>query len=127
MIQTDRVIIRVYREEDFNRVLPIFSDPTTMSFWPKPFDKAAVRLWLERNIRAYEETGLARMAVVNKSNGEIIGDCGIIRTEVNGEMENDLGYIIHHPYWKMGFGAESAKACLEYGFNRLELNRVVAN
>jgi ribosomal-protein-alanine N-acetyltransferase len=44
-----------------------------------------------------------------------------------GQREHDLGYIIHHPYWRQGYGLECARACLEYGIHTLGLRRIVAN
>lgn len=126
-IQTPRTIIRPYAESDVERVLPIFSDPTTMSFWERPLDEDAIAAWVARNARSFRETGLGRMLVDLRDSGETVGDCGIMRAEVAGREENDLGYIIHHPYWGSGLGTECARACLEYGLRNLGLRRIVAN
>lgn len=67
------------------------------------------------------------MVVELAASGEVVGDCGIARAEVDGKMENDLGYIIHHPYWRRGLGEECARACLEYGLRETGLRRIVAN
>lgn len=126
-IQTPRTIIRPYTEYDVARVLPILSDPTTMSFWERPFGEEAVTDWVERNARSFRETGMGRMLVELRGSSEAVGDCGIVRAEVGGREENDLGYIIHHPFWGTGLGAECARACLEYGLGTLGLRRIVAN
>lgn len=126
-IQTPRTVIRPYTEADLERALPILSDPTTMSFWERPLDRDAVAAWVARNARSFRETGLGRMISELRDTGEAIGDCGIMRAEVGGREENDLGYIIHHPYWRRGFGMECARACLEYGLRDLGLRRIVAN
>ena len=57
----------------------------------------------------------------------VIGDCGIVRAEVNGQLEYDLGYIVHHPFWRQSFGYEAARACVIHAFNRLNIERLVAN
>src|SRR4028118_1203347 len=54
-------------------------------------------------------TGMARMRGLARQTGEPVGDCGIMRAEVGGRIENDLGYIIHHPYWGAGPGVECAR------------------
>jgi [ribosomal protein S5]-alanine N-acetyltransferase len=126
-MQTPRTIIRPYAESDVESVLPIFTDPITMSFWERPLDEDAIAAWVARNARSFRETGLGRMLVELRGSGETIGDCGIVRAEVAGCEENDLGYIIHHPYWRRGLGMECARACLEYGLRNLGLRRVVAN
>jgi len=129
VIETSRTIIRPYTGSEAPLLAPIFSDPTTMtmSFWERPPDEAAVAAWVARATREFCETGMGKMLVVDRRTGEPIGDCGIMRAEVGGRPENNLGYIIHHPYWGAGLGTECARACLEYGLRAVELRRVVAN
>ena len=127
MIETARTIIRPYTESDIGRVAPIFADPVTMAFWPQPFSKEAVATWVRRASAAFAATGLGRMLVELREGGVPIGDCGIVEAEINGRREYDLGYIIHHPYWRQGFGVECARACLDYGIRTLGLRRIVAN
>jgi RimJ/RimL family protein N-acetyltransferase len=127
VIETPRTIIRPYTGSEAPLLAPIFSDPTTMSFWERPPDEAAVAAWVARAAREFRETGMGKMLVVDRRTGEPIGDCGIMRAEVAGRPENDLGYIIHYPYWGAGLGTECARACLEYGLRAVGLRRVVAN
>ena len=127
MIETPRTIIRPYEGSEAPLLLPIFSDPATMSFWARPLGKDAVAAWVARAAQEFRQTGMGRMLVVDRETGEPVGDCGIMRAEVGGRTENDLGYIIHHPYWGAGLGIECARACLGYGLRTLGLRRVVAN
>jgi [ribosomal protein S5]-alanine N-acetyltransferase len=127
MIETARTIIRPYVEGDIAQVAPIFTDPITMVFWPQPFSEEAVAAWVRRASASFADTGLGRMVVELRDGGMPIGDCGIVASEVNGRREYDLGYIIHHPYWRQGYAVECARACLQYGVDTLGLKRVVAN
>ena len=127
MIETDRTIIRPYSEADIARVAPIFADPVTMVFWPQPLSEETVAAWVRRASASFPATGLGRMLVELRGSGTPIGDCGIVEAQINGRLEYDLGYIIHHPYWRQGFGVECARACLEYGLHTLGLRRIVAN
>ena len=127
MIETPRTIIRPYAEADIALIAPIFADPITMGFWPQPFSEDATAAWVRRAGSSFPATGLGRMLVELRADGTPIGDCGIVEAEINGRHEYDLGYIIHHPYWRQGFGIECARACLEYGIHTLGLRRIVAN
>jgi ribosomal-protein-alanine N-acetyltransferase len=113
--------------DDVGSLHTILSDNVTMSFWPEPFTLEQTRGWIERAVASYEKNGFGRMALVLKDTGSIIGNCGIMITETNGETENDLGYIIHSPQWRKGYGTEAAKACLGFGFNLIGLTRITAN
>jgi RimJ/RimL family protein N-acetyltransferase len=95
-----------------------------MAHWPAPLDAAASRAWLDRARAPYAEPGLGRFAVWCDT--DYIGDAGILRAEVNGRVENDLGYIVDHEYWGHGYGLEAARALLEAG-HRCGLDRIVAN
>ncbi|MNO52974.1 hypothetical protein D3C76_434070 [compost metagenome] len=127
VIQTNRLILRQYNRSDFDEIYSILSDPVTMSFWPKPFDKEQVTHWIERNLRSYEEHGFGRWLVVLKEKDVIIGDCGVVRSEINNKLEYDLGYIIDKDYWNLGFGTEAAEACLSYAFKELHLDSICIN
>lgn len=127
VLETERLILRELTPEDVERVFALLSDPITMQFWPKPFDREGAESWLKRAITSYRENGFGRYAVILKSSGDFIGDCGLMRSEVNGVLENDLGYIIDHRFWRKGYGSEAAKACLDYGLQVLKMKRIVAN
>ena len=126
MIETARLVLREHTPEDFMPIHRIFSDPITMRFWPRPFTEAEMQRWIERAISSYAACGFGRWVVTLKATSEIIGDAGIMRVPVNGKEENDLGYIIHHPYWRLGYGSEVAEALLQFGFE-MGLTRIVAN
>jgi RimJ/RimL family protein N-acetyltransferase len=127
MIETPRTIIRPYTEADIGLIAPIFADPITLTFWPQPLSEEAAAAWVRRACASFSATGMGRMLVELRDGGAPIGDCGIVEAEINGRREHDLGYIIHHPYWRQGFGIECARACLEYGIHTLGLRRIVAN
>jgi [ribosomal protein S5]-alanine N-acetyltransferase len=127
IIETERLIIREYVPEDLVQLHMILSDPMTMSFWPAPFTLEQVGDWIEDNLYNYEEQGFGRWAIVSKQTRMIIGDCGINCIELDGQMEYDLGYIIHKLFWNEGYAAEAAEACKKYAFEELGLHRLCAN
>lgn len=127
VLETDRLILRELTLDDVDRMNQILSDPITMQFWPKPFDREASERWVKRSIDAYRTLGFGRYAIVLKSTGQVIGDCGYMQVEVNGNQENDLGYILDKKFWSQGFATEAAKACLSFGLKELKMKRIVAS
>lgn len=126
-LETNRLRIREYQKEDLTHLHRILSDQETMSFWPSPFDFGQSKEWLvHRGLELYP-SGFGRFAVELKDSGELIGDAGLLRIEMNGDIENDLGYIVHSNYWGHGFGYEAAYALMRYGFETLRLTRICAN
>lgn len=127
VINTVRLRIRPYKKEEFAFIHRMFSDPVTMQFWPSPFTEEQTAGWISRSLDSYTAWGFGRGVIELKATGDVIGDGGLMKAELDGTTENDLGYIIHSPYWNQGYGYEAAQAILDYGFNRLGLQRMCAN
>lgn len=127
VVETERLILRHLREDDQEDLLRILSDPITMSFWPSPYTEEGTREWIARNRERYADLGFGRYAVILRESGALIGDCGLMRLEIDGTLENDLGYIISHDHWRQGYATEAAEACKTYAFGALNLHRLCAN
>ena len=127
VIETKRLILRHFEADDLGGLHRILSDPITMSFWPAPYSLEGTKDWISRSVNSHEEHGFGRLAVISKENNELIGTCGLARLEIDGELENDLGYIIFHTFWNRGYATEAAEACKRYGFDTLNLRRTCAN
>ena len=127
MIETENLFLRRYSIEDLEELFLILSDPVTMSFWPSPLTRDETRGWIARSIESYQKYGTGRYCVVLKQDQKIIGDCGILRVEKAGEQVYDLGYIIHHPFWRRGYAVEAARAVIDHAFNTLGLDAIHAN
>ena len=127
VLTTKRLTLRCYRPGEDAALYPIMSDPTTMRFWPQPYDREGVDAWVNRWIASYAENGYGRWALFERETGERIGDAGLIRTVLMGQEVIDLGYIIHHPYWRQGYAVEAATAIRDHAFEVLGIDRLVAN
>ncbi len=127
MIETERLWLRVHQESDLEYLHQILSDSETVAFWLTPFTRAQTEGWIAKQIKSHQENGIGRFVVILKEEDKIIGDCGIMKTEIEGKLENDLGYIIYAKYWYHGYGYEAAKKSLEYGFSQLGLTSIYAN
>jgi ribosomal-protein-alanine N-acetyltransferase len=127
LIKTERLLLKKYTTEDTESLFKILSDRVTMSYWPEPFTKEQTEEWINRSILSYSDFDFGRMAVILKETNKMIGDCGIVSSEIDGQPENDLGYIIHYEYWRQGFASEAAEACKQYAFEKLNLTRLCAN
>ena len=87
----------------------------------KSVDEA--RAFLDWAIAYQTENGFCRWAVVEKSNEKIIGSCGFARRK---REHIELGYLFAREVWGNGFASEAAQACVEYGFERLGLTKIIA-
>ena len=126
ILETSRLILREFSAQDVDALSLVLSDPEAMRFYPAPFDRAGVEDWIARNRRRYSEVGHGLWAMVLKSNGEMIGDCGLTVQDVEGANEIEIGYHVRRDFWGQGLATEAARACRDYGFVRLPAKRLVS-
>ena len=126
ILHTERLVLREFVAEDADALLLVLSDPETMRHYPAPLDHAGVEHWIERNLRRYAEDGVGLWAMILKSSGELIGDCGIIRQQVGGENLFEVGYHLRRDHWGQGLATEAAVACREWSFANLKLDRLIS-
>ena len=122
--ETQRLILREMRDDDFDALHAIFADPVTMQHYPAPFDAEKTRSWILRNQTRYAELGFGLWAVVLKETGEVIGDCGLTMQSIHGQILPEIGYHIHRDHQRRGYASEAARACRDYAFERLEMEAV---
>ena len=94
MVQTNRLMLRPWRNDDYPLIANILQDAQTMHHWPAPLDDAATAAWLKRAVEHQATYGFSRWCCKLKS-GEVIGDVGALHHIVRDEPVIDLGYIIH--------------------------------
>jgi len=111
---------------DADALALVLSDPVAMRFYPVPYDRAGVEEWIARNIRRYREYGYGLWAMVLKSSGEMIGDCGLTVQDVDGVNEIEIGYHVRRDLWGQGLATEAARGCRDYGFDRLAVDRLIS-
>src|SRR5438046_10760586 len=96
-----------------------------MRFYPAPLAGAGVDAWLSRILRRYQEDGHGLWAMILKSSGEVIGDCGLTVQDVDGQNEIEIGYHVRRDLWGQGLAIEAARACRDYWFAHLPVERLV--
>lgn len=118
IIETPRLILREMTDDDFAALHAILSDPETMQHYPKPYDEAGVRRWINWCRDSYAKHGFGLWAVTLKETGEFIGDCGISMQPIKGQWLPEIGYHIRKDHWRRGYASEAAAACISLAFER---------
>jgi RimJ/RimL family protein N-acetyltransferase len=126
ILETPRLTLREFFPKDVEALAAVLSDAETMRFYPAPLDRAGVAEWIERNRRRYEVNGVGLWAMVLKSSGELIGDCGLTRQIVDGIQEVEIGYHVRRDLWGRGLAPEAAQACRDYAFATLGTERLIS-
>src|ERR1700674_4945116 len=126
ILETERLLLREFVPEDVDALAVVLSDPETMRYYPAVLDRAGVAAWIERNRRRYTDAGHGLWAMVLKSSGELVGDCGLTIQDVEGVNEIEIGYHVRRDHWGQGFATEAAGACRDHGFAHLDVSRLVS-
>ncbi len=125
--QTERLIIRQFQDSDLEALAQILGKPEVMKFSPVgELSKEMTRIRMQGYIDSYEKHGYGKWAVIHRESGRLIGYCGIAVTDIEGKLENELGYRFDPDFWGQGLATEAAKACLQYGFDQLNFDYVLA-
>ena len=135
ILQTSRLLLRELTPQDADALALVISDPETMRYYPAPCDRAGIEQWIERNRRRYQDHGVGLWAMelkkaqdtdVQNDVQKIIGDCGIILQEVEGERLYEIGYHLRRDLWGQGLATEAAIACRDWAFAHLKADRLIS-
>jgi len=127
ILETKRLMLRPMQAADIDDLLIIFTDPKVMTaFDSPPFDREQMSRWLQRNLDHQEEHGYGLFSVILKTNGLLIGDCGLELMEVDGTRAAELGYDFRSDYWNQGFATEAASAVRDYALDVLKLPQLIS-
>lgn len=126
ILETARLLLREFTVQDADDMARILSDPETMRFYPAPYDRAGVEQWIERNRQRYGDDGVGLWAVELVNTQELIGDCGVILQNVDGERLYEIGYHLRRDLWGQGLATEAATACRDWAFEHLRGERLIS-
>ena len=126
VLRTQRLTLRRLCRDDVDAIFAVIGDPIAMQYYPRSYAYQDALEWIERNLRRYANDGHGIMAAVLNSTGEVIGDCGIARQDVEGEAMLEVGYHLRRDHWGHGYATEAGHACLQYAFRELTAEKVIA-
>ena len=124
VIETERLYLREYTNQDIDDLYEILSDKKTMKYYPKPYDKEKTAYWIKWNTDNYKKYGFGLWAIELKENGKFIGDCGLTIQNIDGEQLPEIGYHINKHYWRKGYGKEAARAVRDWAFSNTEYDEL---
>ena len=123
-----RASLRTFNEGDVDPLFGFRGDPEVMRFsikGPETREDIQTR-YLPGCSRRYSRDGLGQWAVVRKSDGLCVGECGICAQEVDGEREFEISYRMRRDCWGNGLATEAARVCRDHGFNKAGLRRLIS-
>ena len=126
VLETTRLRLRRFRPDDVDAIFAIIGDDVAMQYYPKTFNRRDAVQWVERNLRRYREHGYGLFAVTLKGSDDLIGDCGIVRQDIDGGPQLEVGYHLRRDHWGHGYATEAARACIGLAFRRFGAKKVIS-
>lgn len=127
-LETARLRLRQWREEDREPFARLNADPKVMAFFPAPLTRKQSDAMVDRCQGLIAERGWGFWAVEAKSLSRCVGFVGLNLTapELPFAPGVEIGWRLAAEHWGKGFATEAARAALRVGFARLGLMEVVA-
>lgn len=127
VLETSRLVLRHLRPGDLDLLAEIQADPEVMRYFPSsPRTRDETRHDLERCMEIQSRHGFSLWAAIDKSDGRLIGRCGLFPQSLQGCEEVEIAYLITRSRWGLGLASEAAAGIRDHGFDRLGLNRLVS-
>ncbi len=126
--ETERLILRDWRDEDWPRFWEATNTPAVMR-WLGGVCDAAKRQGAQDRLLSYaREHGHTFWVIERKDDGEILGFCGLKRCNQQGGPIGmmEAGWRLREDAWGKGYAKEAAMASLDLAFGRFAADEVVA-
>ncbi len=124
MLETERLTLRRMADGDLDAIYAMRSDPDVMRYIREPQKRAETANWIELVSSRWDTDGIGFCAMTIKETGDFAGWCGLWRLAESEEIE--VGYAVAKRFWRRGYAVEAALRLLEYGFDELGLEKIVA-
>lgn len=150
-IESERLTLRRIGQDDFEFFVRLHADPEVARYLShgRPRSSRESRAWFETLLQTYEQFALGQLAVLRKSDGMLIGRCGLSDLAVEARagvaavprawfqrseapagaelvFERELGYTFDRSHWGQGYASEAARCVFDYAREVLRVPRVIS-
>ena len=126
VLKTSRLGFRNWTRKDIPFMSSMNSDERVMEFFPNTLTKEESAAFLGRMQNHFSNHGFCYFAVDLLETGECIGFIGLLHQSYESPFTPcvDVGWRLAVDYWGKGYATEGAKACLEYAFYELGIEKI---
>ena len=125
ILETDRLRLRWFTDTDADFLRALLNDPGWLANIGERNvrTRRQARTWIAtRHTATYGRLGFGFWGVERKSDGRLLGMCGLIKRDTL--MEADVGYALMPGFRGQGYAREAAAACVRYAQDVLGLAEV---
>jgi RimJ/RimL family protein N-acetyltransferase len=129
MFETDRLILRAFRDADREPWAAMNADPEVMAHFPATLSRAEADGVIDRVNGKIAAIGVGFWALERKSDSKFLGFAGLNRIAhenlpIYGLWE--VGWRLARHAWGQGYASEAGAFALDHGFRQMRLQRILA-
>lgn len=126
-LETKNLIIKTPQIEDFNNLYALQTDADVMKYIAQGVrTQTEIMSGLEKALAHQKKHGFSLGCVFEKEHGLFIGRAGLIYLAYDdNQPEIEVAYALIKTAWGKGYGAELAKALINWGFQHLTVSKLV--
>ncbi|MDB5505492.1 MAG: Acetyltransferase [Devosia sp.] len=131
-LETARLVLRLWRDDDKPRYAEVIGDPEVRRFFPSVGTLIDATIALDRAMARYAEHGYTMLAVERRADAAFVGMLGLaplsdaLRAAIPGAPAVEIGWQFGRRFWGQGYAPEAAQAMLDLAWDTLKLPEVVA-
>ena len=127
-IRTPRLLIRSWRDDDFEAFAAMNADPRVMELYPSVLSREESEVRFARGRTRMAERGYGFWPVGVVGGAPFIGMVGLADPDFPARFQPavEIGWRLAAEHWGRGYATEAARGVLAYGFGRLALSEIVS-
>ncbi|NET38211.1 MAG: GNAT family N-acetyltransferase [Cyanothece sp. SIO1E1] len=128
MLQTQRLRLRSWQQSDREPFAQLNADAEVMKYFPATLSRSESDALVERIERHHRAHGFGLWAVEVLSTAAFIGFVGLNVPTFQAHFTPtiEVGWRLARAFWGKGYATEAARSAINYGFEVVGLNEIVA-
>ncbi len=123
---SERLHLEIIDESHFENLCLLLNNPIVHQYFPKTLDRKEALEFYKKAQKRQDVDGYSFWAVIRKSDQQFIGICGLLKQEIDGVSELEVGYRLDNKFWGQGYATEAARACMAYAKDTLKAKRIIS-
>ena len=140
-LHTERLRLTPFVDDDLDLALEMWTDPDVVEYVCDVMTELEIRQEMTNSIKRGGNGGIGIWCVADQSTGEKLGDTYLLPMPIDeddtdyslvvmGQMPDadiEIGYFLKRSAWGQGYATEVCKRLLQFAFEEVLLNEVVAS
>ena len=126
-LETERLVLRMFRPEDADAYASMCADPEVMRFLAfdgKPMSRLEAWRSLAMMVGHWHLRGYGMWALEERTSGTLVGRVGF--NDPDGWPGFEIGWMLGRAWWGRGYASEGARAALAHAFSALDREHVIS-